>query len=222
MRMRRKKHLEERLAECGDMILYMDREDRNFQIKDTENILDLEKLFGNTAPTELEIGCGKGQFICELASRSPDVNFLAVEKASNVIVDAANKAIEMGLRNVRFLRGGAEYLESYIPAGSISRIYLNFSCPFPKKSYAAHRLTHKRFLSIYDVLLKPHAEIHQKTDNRNFFEFSLEQFSDAGYTVKNISLDLHKSDFPDNIVTEYEKRFSEQGFPIYRLEAYRK
>ena len=113
-------------------------------------------------------------------------------------------------------------LESYIPAGCIGRIYLNFSCPFPKKSYASHRLTHRRFLEIYSVLLKPHAEIHQKTDNRNFFEFSLEEFSDCGWTMKNISLDLHASDFEDNIVTEYEKRFSEQGFPIYRLEAYRK
>ena len=222
MRMRRKKHLEERLAECGDMIIYMDREDRNYQVKDTKDILDLTAVFGNDAPVELEIGCGKGQFICELAQRCPDVNFLAVEKASNVIVDAADKAISLGLKNVRFLRGGAEYLESYIPAGSIGRIYLNFSCPFPKKSYASHRLTHRRFLEIYDVLLKPHAEIHQKTDNRNFFEFSLEEYSDCGWTMKNISLDLHASDFEGNIVTEYEKRFSEQGFPIYRLEAYRK
>ena len=220
--MRRKKHLEERLAECGDMIIYMDREDRNYQVKDTASILDLRELFGRDAPTELEIGCGKGQFICELAQRRPDVDFLAVEKASNVIVDAAAKAIALGLENVRFLRGGAEYLESYIPAGSIERIYLNFSCPFPKKSYASHRLTHRRFLSIYEVLMKPHAEIHQKTDNRGFFEFSLEEFSDCGWTMKNISLDLHKSDFLDNIVTEYEQRFSQQGFPIYRLEAYRK
>ena len=222
MRMRRKKHLEERLAECGDMIIYMDREDRNYQVKDIASILDLRELFGRDAPTELEIGCGKGQFICELAQRRPDVDFLAVEKASNVIVDAAAKAIALGLENVRFLRGGAEYLESYIPAGSIERIYLNFSCPFPKKSYASHRLTHRRFLSIYEVLMKPHAEIHQKTDNRGFFEFSLEEFSDCGWTMKNISLDLHKSDFLDNIVTEYEQRFSQQGFPIYRLEAYRK
>ena len=222
MRMRRKKHLEERLAECGDMIIYMDREDRNFEVKDTESILGFEELFGNSNPVELEIGCGKGQFICELAQRQPDTNFLAVEKASNVIVDAADKAIKLGLKNVRFLRGGAEYLESYIPAGSIGRIYLNFSCPFPKKSYASHRLTHRRFLAIYEKLLKPHAEIHQKTDNRNFFEFSLEEFSDCGWTLKNISLDLHASDFEGNIVTEYEQRFSEQGFPIYRLEAYRK
>ncbi|MBR6044895.1 MAG: tRNA (guanosine(46)-N7)-methyltransferase TrmB [Ruminococcus sp.] len=222
MRMRRKKHLEERLAECGEYLIFMDREDRNFSVKDDADMLDLAALFGNDRPVELEVGCGKGQFICELAQRKPEVNFLAVEKASNVIVDAVNKAKKLGLENVRFLRGGAEYLDCYIPAGSIERIYLNFSCPFPKKSYATHRLTHQRFLEIYDRLLKPHAEIWQKTDNRNFFEFSIEQLSDFGYTLKNISLDLHASEPEDNIVTEYEQRFAEQGFPIYRLEAYRK
>ena len=222
MRMRRKKHLEERLAECGDIIIYMDRADRNFEVRDDADMLELPALFGNDRPVELEIGCGKGQFICELAQRQPETNFLAVEKSSNVIVDAANKALELGLKNVRFLRGGAEYLECYIPAGSIERIYLNFSCPFPKKSYASHRLTHRRFLAIYEKLMKPGAEIHQKTDNRNFFEFSIEQLSGCGWTLKNISLDLHNSDFEGNIVTEYEQRFSEQGLPIYRLEAYRK
>ena len=220
MRMRRKKHLEDRLAECGDMIIYMDREDRNYQVKDTKDMLDPAALFGREAPLELEIGCGKGQFICELAAREPGKNFLAVEKASNVIVDAAAKAIAAGLTNVRFMRGGAEYLQSYIPEHSVSRIYLNFSCPFPKKSYAAHRLTHHRFLEIYKTLMLPGAEIHQKTDNRGFFEFSLEEFSQNGWKLKNISLDLHASDFEGNIVTEYEKRFSEQGFPIYRLEAF--
>lgn len=222
MRMRRKKHLEERLAECGDMIIYMDREDRNYQVKDTEHIIDCKALFGNSNPVELEIGCGKGQFICELAQLHPELNFLAVEKASNVIVDAAEKAISLGIKNVRFMRGGAEYLDCYIPEKSVERLYLNFSCPFPKKSYASHRLTHRRFLTIYEKLLKPHAEICQKTDNRNFFEFSLEEFSDCGWTLRNISLNLHASDFEGNIVTEYEKRFSEQGFPIYRLEAFKK
>lgn len=222
MRMRRKKHLEERLADCGERIIYMDREDRNYQIKDTEHLLDYKKIFGNDNPVQLEIGCGKGQFACEIAKRYPDVNFLAVEKSSNVIVDAAEKAIAENIPNLIFMRGGAEYLECYIPEKSVDMIYLNFSCPFPKKSYAAHRLTHHNFLAIYDKLLKPEGEIHQKTDNRNFFEFSLEEFSRSGWILKNISLDLHNSDLEDNIVTEYEKRFSEQGFPIYRLEAFRK
>ena len=221
MRMRRKKNLEQRLEACSGKIIFMDREDRNYQIKDTDNLIDFKELFGNDNPVQLEIGCGKGQFAREIARQNPDINFAAVEKSSNVIVDAAEKALEENIPNLHFLRGGAEYLESYIPAHSIEQIYLNFSCPFPKKSYASHRLTHRNFLEIYEKLLVPQGEIHQKTDNRNFFEFSLEEFSRSGFILKNISLDLHNSDFEGNIITEYERRFSEQGFPIYRLEAYK-
>ena len=219
MRMRRKKNLEQRLADCGNKIIYMDREDRNFLAKEQKDILDYTEIFGNNNPVEMEIGCGKGQFACEIAKRNPDINYLAVEKSSNVIVDAAEKAIEQNIPNLIFMRGGAEYLECYIPEKSVDRLYLNFSCPYPKKSYAPHRLTHHNFLAIYQRLLKDDAEIHQKTDNRNFFEFSLEEFSRFGCLIKNISLDLHNSDFEENIVTEYEQKFSEQGFPIYRLEA---
>ena len=219
MRMRRKKHLEDRLAACGDKIFFMDREDRNFEVKTTDSILDLKAMFGNDNPVHMEIGCGKGKFVCDIAKQNPDINYLAVEKASNVIVDAAEKAIELDIPNIIFLRGGAEYLDSYIRERSVGRIYLNFSCPFPKKSYASHRLTHHRFLEIYKRLMQEGAEIHQKTDNMQLFEFSIEEFSHSGFGIKNVSLDLHKSSFEGNIMTEYETRFAELGQPIYRLEA---
>ena len=217
--MRRKKHLEDRLAACGDKIFFMDREDRNFEVKTTDSILDLKAMFGNDNPVHMEIGCGKGKFVCDIAKQNPDINYLAVEKASNVIVDAAEKAIELDIPNIIFLRGGAEYLDSYIRERSVGRIYLNFSCPFPKKSYASHRLTHHRFLEIYKRLMQEGAEIHQKTDNMQLFEFSIEEFSHSGFGIKNVSLDLHKSSFEGNIMTEYETRFAELGQPIYRLEA---
>lgn len=223
--MRRKARLDERLEECRSTgrLLILNVEDRHFQrAVEEKEYLDFPALFGNGNPVVLEIGAGKGQFCCELAQREPKVNILAVEKASNVIVDAAEKIISLGIKNAVALRCDAEYLEKYIPEHSVSRIYLNFSCPFPKKSYAAHRLTHRKFLEIYKKLLAPGAEIHQKTDNREFFEFSLEEFSQCGFTLKNISLDLHKSGFEGNIETEYERRFSEQGLPIYRLEAFLK
>ena len=220
MRMRRKNNLEERLAACGDRILYLDRDVLDFSVKDDRDLLDIAGIFGNDNPVELEIGCGKGQFIRELAKREPDVNFLAVEVSSNVIVDAAETVIKEGLDNVRFMRGNARYLDCFIPAGLIRRIYLNFSCPYPKNTYAKHRLTHGEFLKIYKRILAEGGDIHQKTDNMHFFEFSLEQFSENGYGLRNISLDLHNSGFEDNIVTEYEKRFSDMGMPIYRLEAY--
>lgn len=220
MRMRKKKNLEEKLENCSNLIIKMS-DDRNYKTAaDNPEYIDLKSLFGNANPVHLEIGCGKGQFVYEIAQRYPEINFLAVEKSSNVIVTACQKCNE--LSNVRFLKCGAEYLPKYIMPDSIDRIYLNFSCPFPKKAYASHRLTAPHFLSIYDRIMRDYAEIHQKTDNRGFFEFSIEMLSDYGFTIKNVSLDLHNSEFEGNIVTEYEARFSSLGYPIYRLEAYLK
>ena len=127
MRMRRKKNLEARLEACGNYIVYLDRDVKNFQDKSNKALIDFEKLFGNKNPLALEIGCGKGQFAREIAKRNPDINYLAVEKSSNVIVDAADKAIEEGIPNLRFARGDAEYLDCFIPEKSVECIYLNFS-----------------------------------------------------------------------------------------------
>ena len=222
MRMRKKKYLEERLAEC-DNIIKLFSDDRNFLTAiEKKEYIDTEALFGNSNPVVLEVGCGKGKFACELAKQNPDINILAMEKVANVIVAASENAKREGLTNVVFLHGGAEYLEKFIKPESIDRIYLNFSCPYPKKSYANHRLTNARFLKSDDVILKKGAEIHQKTDNMHFFEYSIEQFTGYGFSLKNVSLDLHNSDFEGNIETEYEHRFASQGMPIYRLEAYLK
>ncbi len=218
MRMRKKKHLSERLGALNNLTV-LETEDRNELTAVLEkSYLDFGAIFGNQNPVYLEIGCGKGGFCRELASRFPDINILAVEKTANVMVTACEQGA--GLPNLHFLLGGAEYLTKFIPQGSISGIYLNFSCPFPKKKYAAHRLTAARFLRIYKELLADGAEIHQKTDNMHFFEFSIEQFSQNGFALKNVSLDLHASEFKDNIMTEYEQLFSSLGQPIYRLEAF--
>ena len=223
MRMKRLKHLDDRKSAVGGMLISAISDDLNFATAgDKKDFLDLKEWFGVTRPLWLEIGCGKGQFACELAKQNPDINIVAVEKNTNVIVQACEKAIEMGVDNVRFLKCGAEYITKYLKPHSIERIFLNFSCPFPKKSHASHRLTSSTFLPLYKELLSHGAEIHQKTDNRQLFEFSLEQLSNHGFALKNISLDLHNSDFEGNIVTEYEQRFVSQGLPIYRLEAYLK
>ncbi len=220
MRMRKKKYLDERVDAVSEYIFEIKSEEKDFNKAIIEKeLFDYRELFGNDNPVRMEIGCGKGQFIFELAQRYPEINFIAVEKVKNVIVSAAEKANSIGLKNVRFVCGSAEYLPKYIPEKSIELIYLNFSCPFPKERYAKHRLTHRNFLSIYNKLLKDGGEIHQKTDNMHFFEFSIEEFSAAGYKLENVSLDLHNSSFEGNIVTEYEKRFSDLGQPIYRLEA---
>ena len=219
MRMRRKKHLEERLDQVSDRIINLWVDTVRFDADEAPKHLNFRELFGNDNPVEMEIGCGKGGFICELAARNPNVNYLAVELYANVLVSACEKAKEMELDNIRFLSGNAEYLERFIPPHSISRLYLNFSTPFPKKRQATHRLTHPHFLQMYRRLLAEDATLVQKTDGRVFFQYSLESLSQCGYTLNSVSLDLHADGIEDNIVTEYESRFVAQGLPIYRVEA---
>ena len=221
MRMRKKKYLEERLNAVSDILFRIDTDDRNFNTAILEKeYIDFARWFGNDNPIYLEIGCGKGGFAAEFAKRNPDINLIALEKSANVIVGACEIAKNENIPNLRFICGSAEYVEKYIPEKCIERLFLNFSCPFPKNAYAVHRLTHHRFLKIYKNILKNGAEIHQKTDNMHFFEFSLQEFSQNGFALQNVSLDLHNSDFEGNIMTEYESRFVALGQPIYRLEAY--
>lgn len=222
MRMRRKKNLESRLEDCKEILLKIESEDKNFKTAiEDKTYLNYNEIFGNDNPVHMEIGCGKGQFAYEIARQNPDINFLAVEKTANVIVQACEKALKGELKNLFFINGSAEYLPKFIPDGTIEKIYLNFSCPFPKKKYANHRLTNRSFLAIYDKMLIDNGVIYQKTDNMHFFEYSISEFSEYGMKIRNVSLDLHNSDFEGNIVTEYEKRFSDLGQPIYRLEAYK-
>ena len=219
--MRKKKYLEERLNAVSDILFRIDTDDRNFNTAILEKeYINLADWFGNNNPIYLEIGCGKGGFAAEFTKRNPDINLIALEKSANVIVGACEIAKNENIPNLRFICGSAEYIEKYIPEKCIERLFLNFSCPFPKNAYAVHRLTHHRFLKIYKNILKNGAEIHQKTDNMHFFEFSLQEFSQNGFALQNVSLDLHNSDFEGNIMTEYESRFVALGQPIYRLEAY--
>lgn len=221
MRDRKKKHLRERLEKCASLLYIPAPEDLNFETSVLQpEYIDTAAFFGNDHPLRLEIGCGKGKFICEAAKREPDVNFIAVEKVANVLVMACEAAKRENLHNVLFVKCDAHMLPKYLKKNSIERIYLNFSCPYPKNRDTNKRLTYPAFLRIYRDLLAPGGEIHQKTDNMGFFAFSIEQFSQNGYMLKNVSLDLHHSNFEGNIVTEYEKRFSDLGQPIYRLEAY--
>ncbi|MGN1123964.1 MAG: tRNA (guanosine(46)-N7)-methyltransferase TrmB [Eubacterium sp.] len=220
MRMKRKKNLDERLLASSDYLLEMKNDSLNYKDAVNENhIIDFDTVFKRKQPVVLEIGCGKGQFACTFAKQNPDTNILCVERNRNVLILAIESARELGLDNIMFLCGTAEYLPSYIAEKSVEQIYLNFSCPFPKHRHIAHRLTNPRFLEIYKRILKQDGVICQKTDNMHFFEYSIEAFSLCGFRLENISLDLHNSDFEGNIMTEYEEKFSSQGFPIYRLEA---
>lgn len=219
--MRRKSRLDERITECGEHLLIT--EGCDFYKKPEQekyDIIDLKKVFGNDNPVMLEIGCGKGGFAFKIAEKYPEINFIAVEKISNVIIEACEKADREKPKNLRFMNVAAENLLYYLGERSISRIFLNFSCPYPKYTYRNRRLTYFRYLDIYKKLLVKGGEIRLKTDNRGFFEFSLQSLSENGFILKNISLDLHAGDLTDNIETEYEKMFVAEGKPIYKLEAY--
>lgn len=221
MRMKRKKNLDERIEKASqDYLIIMKNESLNYKdAVNEEHFLNFAELFGNSNPVYLEVGCGKGQFGCTFAKQNPDKNILCVERNRNVLILAIDSARKMGLTNIKFICGMAEYLPSYLEPNAVEAIYLNFSCPFPKNKHIAHRLTNPRFLEIFKTVMKNDSVICQKTDNMHFFEYSIEQFSSCGFKLSNISLDLHNSDFEGNIVTEYENKFASQGFPIYRLEA---
>lgn len=220
MRMRRKRNLEERLAGCSDVLLSLPLGPLDSSIDcGSDAWLDFRELFGNDNPVELEIGCGKGRFVCQMAANHPERNFIAVEKTKNVIVSACEQAQRMGLANVRFIPLPVEYLLRYIPPRSVGRIYLNFSCPYPKSSFANRRLTHPRMLDRYKVLMRDGGEIIQKTDNQMLFEFSIGTLSQAGFSLHDVTLDLHSKPVEDDVMTEYEQRFVELGQPIYRLIA---
>ena len=205
--MRRKPNLDKRLSACDDI-----------------RILNPEELKGKWRDTFgydricIEIGCGKGRFITETAKLSPNTLFIAIERDSNVIVMAMEKAQAQGIKNLRFMNVDAGKLEEFFAEGELDRIYLNFSDPWPKSKQAKRRLTHSNFLTQYAKVLTTEGEIFFKTDNGKLFEFSLNEMSGFGLVLSNITFDLHSTDLP-NVVTEYEERFSSQGMRIYRVEA---
>lgn len=177
-------------------------------------------LFGNDNPIHVEFGCGKGGFITELARRNPGINYVAAERAETVVYKACKKANrEETPENLVFVFEDMAKCLDIFEAGEIDRLYLNFSDPWPKKRHAKKRLTYRDFLKKYAIILGEKGEIHFKTDNKGLFASSIEEFSLEGWLMKNVTLDLHNSDMEDNIMTEYEKKFSEMGFTINRLEA---
>lgn len=176
------------------------------------------KFFGNENPIHIEVGTGKGSFITGMAKANPHINYIGIELFESVIVTALERVVELGAPNVKLLQVNAADLQNYFAPSEIGQVYLNFSDPWPKKRHEKRRLTYKSFLDIYKEILIDNGEIHFKTDNRSLFEYSLLSFNEYGLKLNYISLDLHNSDFEGNIMTEYEKKFSEMGQPIYRCE----
>lgn len=181
-----------------------------------------EKLFGNHNPIEIEVGMGKGKFIMELAGINPAVNYIGIERYPSVLLRALQKRAGMESGNICFMCMDAKNLAEIFAPGEVSRIFLNFSDPWPKDRHAKRRLTSPEFMQIYDQILKPDGVIEFKTDNRKLFDYSLAAIPQAGWKLTAYSYDLHHSEMAEgNVMTEYETKFSALGNPIFKLIARR-
>lgn len=208
MRMRRKKNQDIRLQNCHNIMVLEPGEYKG----------RWNEYFKNNNEIHIEIGCGRGRFIVATAKKYPDINFIAIEKDESALLSAMEQAKAQEIKNLVFISFFAQELVDVFENEEISRIYLNFSDPWPRKKQAGRRLTHKNFLEVYAQILKNDGYIHFKTDNQGLFEFSLEEFSANAWKMRNISLDLHASAIENNVTTEYEEKFSTLGFRIYRVE----
>ena len=209
MRMRKKKHGAERIQACSELL-----------IEAPELLKEgFDSIFEESRPVHMEIGCGKGNFASGMARAYPDVNFVAMEKVPDVCCIALEKAKASAETrendNLRFIIGDAKILAENVKPHTVDCIYLNFSDPWPKSKHAKRRLTHSSFLEIYKTILKEDGILKLKTDNVGLFDFSLEEFEAFGMDIVWQTRDLHASDKnSDNIMTEYEKNFSEKGMKI--------
>lgn len=210
MRLRRKPWIDEAIHEFDDFVFPKDRP------AGEEQHGKWAEIFGRRAPLYVELGTGKGSFISQLAAREPEADFIGIEQQQDVLYHAALKVREAELKNVRLLVFDIANLEKIFAPGEITGFYINFCDPWPKARHAKRRLTHRDFLARYRALLPAGGKLIFKTDNRPLFDFSLEEFEAAGLKVEDISFDLHAENRPDNIVTEYERKFSGFGEKINR------
>ncbi len=179
-----------------------------------------KEVFGNGNRIHIEIGMGKGAFLTTMAQANPYTNYIGIEKYSSVLIRAIEKQEELELPNLYFIRMEAEYIDEVFAPGEVGRIYLNFSDPWPKDRHAKRRLTSKEFLNRYTKILTEDGLVIFKTDNRELFDFSLEQIPEAGWELVDYTYDLHNSAYvKGNIMTEYEAKFVGEGKPICRLTA---
>lgn len=209
MRMRKKKHSAERIEACSRILIKEPMECRTL----------LPQLFGNDKELFLELGCGKGDFANGLSRKYPNCGIVAVERVPDVAMTALEKSmadVEEREDNLRFIIGNAQYLEDWFAPGTFRRIYVNFCDPWCKKGYHKRRLTAPSYLEVYRKLLVPGGELRFKTDNEPLFDWSCDGFKEAGLEFTFYTRDLHASELAgENIVTEYESKFSSMGMNIY-------
>ena len=176
------------------------------------------EVFSNDNPIHIEVGMGKGRFLMDMAVLNPDVNYIGIEMYSSVLLRAVQKMEETPLGNLRFIRMDAREIEETFQEGEVDKIYLNFSDPWPKDRHAKRRLPSRQFLARFNNILKKDGNLEFKTDNRDLFDFAVEEVEPAGWKVDAITYDLHRDAVMNqgNVMTEYEEKFSSKGNPIYK------
>jgi len=209
MRMRKKKNGAARIAACADLLI---------QSPEENLFKSPQSVFSKERPLCLEIGCGKGDFITGMSIANKDLNFIAMEKVPDVAclaLEKAKRTEDMRENNLKFIIGDAKNLTEYLPMHCLDRIYINFCDPWPKKGHEKRRLTYKDFLQIYKNLLTPGGMLYFKTDNEELFDYSLASFEEFGLIIEWLTRNLHESEKNEyNIMTEYERNFSQKGFKI--------
>lgn len=176
------------------------------------------EVFGNGNPIHIEVGMGKGRFLMDMAALNPEINYVGIEMYSSVLLRAVQKMEENPLDNLRFIRMDAREIEEVFEEGEVSKIYLNFSDPWPKDRHAKRRLPSRQFLARFNKILKKDGNLEFKTDNRDLFDFAVEEVEPAGWKTDAITYDLHHDEKMNqgNVMTEYEEKFSSKGNPIYK------
>ena len=210
MRLRRKPWIDEAIHEYDSHFIMDEQEQYKGRWRDIFKSPEL--------PLYMELGTGKGKFIAGMAEAHPEANFLGFEVQIGVVYYAAQKLFEQDAPNAKVTLFDIAGIEEVVAPGEVDRFYINFCDPWPKVRHAKRRLTYRTFLDRYARLLKDGREVHFKTDNEDLFNFSLEEFKECGWELKQVTFDLHKTDLP-NVKTEYETKFSAKGQPIFRLEA---
>lgn len=167
----------------------------------------------------LELGCGRGKFLCTQALVNKHINYIGIDLKDEVLIYALKKALENGVKNIRIIPMNISKIEDVFGKNEIERIYVNFCNPWPKRRQKKRRLTHTIFLNMYKKFLKPKSEIWFKTDNRELFQESQVYFVESGFSIDYITYDLHNSGFSNNIVTEYEEKFTGLGMKTMFLIA---
>lgn len=181
-------------------------------------------VFPKEQPLYIEVGMGKGRFLMDMARLHPEINYIGIEMYDSVLLRAIQRREQQAepLDNLLFLRMDARELPEVFASGEVGKIYLNFSDPWPKERHAKRRLTSGEFLGRYARILKPEGRVEFKTDNRALFEFSLEEIKEAGWETEAVTWDLHRDVvlMQENVMTEYEEKFSMDGNPIHKVVTY--